>query len=85
MNFALDPGLEADTFTLGDFALRRVLLINNAFYEWLIVVPRRPQLVEIVDLASSQQAALNGSLLVLFVSDRLVDVVTRALFFTNRI
>lgn len=58
MSFVLDPKLEADTFLLGDLALSRVLLMNDARYEWMILVPRRPGLVEIVDLDAAERAAL---------------------------
>ncbi len=50
MTFALDPRLAADTLPIGDLPLCRVLLMNDARYPWLILAPRRPELVEIVDL-----------------------------------
>lgn len=65
MSFALDPRLEADTFWLGDFALSRVLLMNDARYEWLILVPRRQNLVEIVDLGAAERATLIEEIAVL--------------------
>ena len=39
--FALNPRLEADTVPVGDLALSRVLLMNDARFPWLILVPRR--------------------------------------------
>ena len=56
--WSLDPQLERDTFALGDLPLSRVLLMNDANYPWLILVPRRPALVEIIDLAENEQAQL---------------------------
>ena len=50
MSFALDPRLAADTLAVGDLALSRVLLMNDARFAWLILVPRRAALAEIVDL-----------------------------------
>lgn len=50
MNFSLDSRLAADTFSVGDLALSRVLLMNDARYPWLILVPRRLGAVEIIDL-----------------------------------
>ena len=50
MSFALDPRLAADTLPIGDLALSRALLMNDARYPWLILVPRRAGLSEIVDL-----------------------------------
>ncbi len=56
--WSLDPQLERDTVTLGDLPLSRVLLNNNANYPWLILVPRRPAIVELIDLAEADQARL---------------------------
>ena len=49
--FALHPGLEADTAFVADWPLCRVLLMNDARYPWLVLVPRRAGAVEIMDLA----------------------------------
>jgi diadenosine tetraphosphate (Ap4A) HIT family hydrolase len=49
--FLLDPQLEADTYYIGDLPLCRVLLMNDARYPWLILVPQKPDLAEIIDLA----------------------------------
>jgi diadenosine tetraphosphate (Ap4A) HIT family hydrolase len=57
-NWTLDPRLEADSIPLGDLPLSRVLLMNDANYPWLILVPRRPNLVELIDLDDSGQATL---------------------------
>jgi diadenosine tetraphosphate (Ap4A) HIT family hydrolase len=46
----LHPQLEADTAPVGDLSLSRVLAINDADYPWLILVPRRADIVEIADL-----------------------------------
>ena len=40
MSFALDPRLAADTHEIGDGALSRVLLMDDARFPWLILVPR---------------------------------------------
>ena len=56
--FALHPQLAQDTTPLGDLALTRVLLMNDANYPWLILVPRRAGAVEIVDLADNEQVQL---------------------------
>ena len=58
MSFALDPRLAGDTLPLGDLKLSRALLMNDARYPWLILVPRRPNLSEIVELAAQDRAAL---------------------------
>jgi diadenosine tetraphosphate (Ap4A) HIT family hydrolase len=56
--FALDPRLDADTVPVGDLFLSRVLLMNDARFPWLVLVPRRPGLVEIADLDPRGQAML---------------------------
>ncbi|HEY1943351.1 MAG TPA: HIT family protein [Roseiarcus sp.] len=58
MTFALDPRLVADTFAVADLALSRLLLMNDSRYPWLILVPRREALREIVDLDAVEQALL---------------------------
>ena len=40
-DWELDPLLERDTVAIGDLPLSRVLLINDANYPWLLLVPRR--------------------------------------------
>jgi diadenosine tetraphosphate (Ap4A) HIT family hydrolase len=57
-NWTLDPRLAEDSVTLGDLPLSRVLLMNDANYPWLILVPRRPNLIELIDLDDSGQATL---------------------------
>jgi diadenosine tetraphosphate (Ap4A) HIT family hydrolase len=57
-SFSLDPRLAADSIALGDLPLSRVLLMNDANYPWLILVPRRPNLVELIDLDDAGQATL---------------------------
>jgi diadenosine tetraphosphate (Ap4A) HIT family hydrolase len=56
--WALDPLLERDTAAVGDLPLCRVLLINDANYPWLLLVPRRRETVEIIDLDFVEQAQL---------------------------
>jgi diadenosine tetraphosphate (Ap4A) HIT family hydrolase len=57
-SWTLDPRLEHDTIALGDLPLSRVLLMNDANYPWLILVPRRAHLVELIDLDDAGQATL---------------------------
>ena len=58
MSFSLDPRILADTLPVTELALSRVLLMNDARYPWLVLVPRRADLVEIVDLARDEQLTL---------------------------
>jgi diadenosine tetraphosphate (Ap4A) HIT family hydrolase len=57
-DFGLHPRLEADTFFIADWALCRVLLMNDARYHWLILVPRRDALSELHDMSSQDRAVL---------------------------
>jgi diadenosine tetraphosphate (Ap4A) HIT family hydrolase len=56
--WSLDPQLARDAAEVGDLPLSRVLLMKDANYPWLILVPRQPAMVEIVDLAGADQAEL---------------------------
>mgnify|MGYP001064056137 FL=1 len=57
-DWTLHPQLDKDTAPVGDLPLCRVLLIKDAHYPWLVVVPRRPETVEIIDLDEVAQAQL---------------------------
>jgi diadenosine tetraphosphate (Ap4A) HIT family hydrolase len=58
VGWTLDPQLARDTVEIGDMPLCRALLINDANYPWLLLVPRRHTIVEIVDLDTIEQAQL---------------------------
>ncbi|KQP94884.1 histidine triad (HIT) protein [Methylobacterium sp. Leaf113] len=57
-DFALDPQLAADTVHVGDLALCSVLLMDDARFPWLILVPRRVGASEITDLAPEEARSL---------------------------
>ena len=40
-DFTLDSRLEADTILIGALQLSRVILMNDARFPWVILVPRR--------------------------------------------
>lgn len=56
--FALDPRLAADTTAVMSLTLCEVLLMNDARYAWLVLVPRRDGLVELADLTADEQTQL---------------------------
>jgi diadenosine tetraphosphate (Ap4A) HIT family hydrolase len=60
--WSLHPQLTQDTLPVGDLPLSRVLLANDANYPWLILVPRRPGLTEIIDLEENEQVQLLGEI-----------------------
>jgi diadenosine tetraphosphate (Ap4A) HIT family hydrolase len=56
--WTLHPQLQQDTIDIGDLPLSKVLVIKDANYPWLMLVPRRPEKVEIIDLDEVEQAQL---------------------------
>lgn len=56
--FVLHPSLAADTFKVGRLELSRVLLMNDARFPWLILVPECPDLVELIDLKNADHHRL---------------------------
>ncbi|MDI1343477.1 MAG: HIT domain-containing protein [Pseudolabrys sp.] len=59
-SFSLYPQLAADTVPVGDLALTLVLLANDANYPWLILVPRRPGITELIDLTEADRRQLTA-------------------------
>lgn len=57
-DFILDPQLARETAPLGDLALCRVLLTDDARFPWLILVPRRAGATELIDLGEDDRAQL---------------------------
>ena len=60
--FELHPRLGADTFFVADWPLCRVLLMNDARFPWLILVPRRQALCDFDEVALDDKAALQGEI-----------------------
>jgi len=56
--FNLNPRLEGDSFFVADLPLCAVRLMKDANYPWLLLVPRKPDLVEIIDLDEADQQQL---------------------------
>ncbi|MGQ0677477.1 MAG: HIT domain-containing protein [Rhodospirillales bacterium] len=56
--FALHPRLEADTRPVAALGLCRVLLMNDARFPWLIMVPERAGIREIHQLEPADRALL---------------------------
>ncbi len=53
--FTIDSKLKADTFFITDLKLSSLLLMNNANYPWLILVPRQENVSELTDLSFEDQ------------------------------
>lgn len=57
--FSLDPRLAADTLPVRMLALCELRLMNDARYPWLVLVPRRAGMVELLDLDDGDQLLLH--------------------------
>lgn len=60
--FELDERLAADTVELARWPLCRVLLMNDANYPWLILVPQREGLRDLDEVAGADRAALSDEI-----------------------
>jgi diadenosine tetraphosphate (Ap4A) HIT family hydrolase len=60
--FELDPKLAADTSEVDRWPLCRVLLMNDANYPWLILVPARWGLRDFHDLEADDLAAMTAEI-----------------------
>lgn len=56
--FDLHPRLAADTAFVADWRVSRVLLMNDARYRWIVLVPRIANAVELFDLTQPDRALL---------------------------
>src|SRR2546428_13558914 len=56
--WSLHSQLKKDTIDIGDLPLCRVLVIKDAHYPWLLLVPRRDGAVEVINLDEVEQAQL---------------------------
>ena len=56
--FTLHTQLAKDCITIGDLPLSRVLLMNDSNYPWLVLVPRREEIIEIFELPRIDQQQL---------------------------
>ncbi|MGY8974952.1 MAG: HIT domain-containing protein [Alphaproteobacteria bacterium] len=57
--FNLNKKLEADTHHISDLTLCRLLIMNNADYPWVILVPRRSNISEIYQLTEIDRKKLD--------------------------
>lgn len=57
-SFILDSRLQADTLFVADLPLCRIMLMNDQRYDWLLAVPRIPDVTEWVQLSAVEQQQL---------------------------
>jgi diadenosine tetraphosphate (Ap4A) HIT family hydrolase len=61
-SFSLDPRLATDTLPVAEWPLCQVLLIDDARFPWLVLVPRRAGASEIIDLAADDRRQLSAEI-----------------------
>ena len=66
-DFVLDPRLENDSVFLTDLKLSQVRLHKNGAWPWVMLIPKRPDTIEILDLSGEDQDTLWDE--ILFVSN----------------
>jgi diadenosine tetraphosphate (Ap4A) HIT family hydrolase len=64
IGWSLHPQLAADTVPVCDLALSRLLAMNDANFPWLVLVPRRAGVSEIIDLGVEQALLMDEVALV---------------------
>jgi diadenosine tetraphosphate (Ap4A) HIT family hydrolase len=57
-NFELHAQLAKDSIWLADWPLCQLRLINDSNYPWFILVPRRADIRDVIDLSDEDQAQL---------------------------
>jgi diadenosine tetraphosphate (Ap4A) HIT family hydrolase len=60
--FLLDPRLEADSVAVASLALSDLRLMKDARFPWLLLVPRRAGVTEIIDLDERDRLTLFGEI-----------------------
>ena len=56
--FALHPRLQADSIPIGELTLSAALLVNDARFPWLMLVPQRANVSELTDLTDADSSML---------------------------
>ncbi len=64
IGWSLHPQLAADTVPVCDLVLSRLLAMNDANFPWLVLVPRRAGVSEIIDLGAEQSLLMDELALV---------------------
>ena len=77
-SFSLHPRLLGESVFVCDLQLSRLVLMNNKRFPWLLLVPRLPDIAEIVDLSDEDQRVLWGEI-------ARVSKLLRALFHPDKL
>ena len=73
-DFVLDPRLEQSSVPVADWPLAQLRLKDDARFHWLLLVPRRADIVELTDLDEADYGQLTAEILS---ATRLVQEVAR--------
>ncbi|MFN8971662.1 MAG: HIT domain-containing protein [Alphaproteobacteria bacterium] len=65
MEFLLDRRLAADSLAVTELPLCEVRLMNNKLFPWLILIPKRPDVSEWIELAREDQHQLSDEIAIL--------------------
>ena len=65
MEFLLDRRLAADSLAVTELPLCEVRLMNNKLFPWLILIPKRPDVSEWIDLSREDQHQLSDEIAIL--------------------
>lgn len=63
MTFQPDPAFEASSLFAADSGLCHIRLQDDARFPWLILIPRRPNVVELEDLSETDRTALTEDII----------------------
>ena len=58
--FVLDSRLQADCIFIGEMRLCSLLLMNDQRWPWVILVPRKKNMIELFDLQDADQVLLHA-------------------------
>ena len=72
--YLLDPRLEAGSVPVAEWPLAELRLKDDARFHWLLLMPRRPAIVELTDLAPADYEQLTAEILA---ATRLVQEIAR--------
>ena len=64
MNWDVDPAFEPGSWVVRDLPLCQVRLQDDARFPWLILVPRVPHAIELVDLSRGDQQQLMDEIVI---------------------
>ncbi len=72
--YVLDPRIDATTVPVADWPLTTLRLKDDARFHWLLLIPRRPGIVELTDLTPADYDQLSAEILA---ATRLVQEIAR--------